>query len=79
MGQRSAVIADIVAFIRGVALPFFARFEDPKELISALQFADVPAVGIADAVELALCFADKSSAKKILSRFISERADLADS
>ena len=74
---RPAVIADVAAFIRSVALPYFARFEEPAKLIAELEVADIPAVDIGDAVECALCFSGPESAKKILRRFAAERPNLA--
>jgi hypothetical protein len=75
--QRPAVIADAISFIRSVALPYFARFEDMERLISDLEAADVPALEIGDAAELALCFSGEASANKILARFVRERPSLA--
>lgn len=76
--QRPATIADVVSFIRSVAVPYFARFEDVQKLVTELEAADVPAVDIGDAVEFALCFSGEVSAKKILARFVRERPNLGE-
>jgi Domain of unknown function (DUF4304) len=77
--SRESVIADAVAFIRSVVLPFFDQFKDVRSLL-----ADLPnrpyshAFPLRDSVEFALSFGDRDSAQGILDRFLKERSDLLD-
>lgn len=73
---RSDVINDVVTLIRKQVLPYFALFSTPAQLVAQLTRESLPACDIRHSVEFALCFGDKDSAQKVLSRFIRERSDL---
>jgi len=73
---RSGVVADVVTLIQGEVLPYFAQFSAPAQLVARLTRESLPAFDMRHSVEFALCFGDKESAQKILSRFLGERPDL---
>jgi len=60
---RPAVIADAVAAIRSIALPYFGRFEDAGALGEFLRAAELPSMGIDNAMEFLLCFAQRDAAE----------------
>ena len=66
---RPAVIADVVAFIRAVILPYFRRFDSPEHIIDLLAVAPIPTFEIASSVEFALCFGDPEACSAGLGRF----------
>lgn len=68
---RPQTIDDVVSTLRKIVLPYFDRFKEPSRLVAQLEAADVPALGISDAVECALSFAGRTSAERILRRYVS--------
>lgn len=73
--ERQLVIDDVIAHIQNIALPYLNFFIDPKIVIEILEEADIPAMGIAYAIEFALCFGDVEKAQRILNRYVSEHRD----
>lgn len=73
---RAEVIAEVISLIRKHVLPYFALFSKPAELVMQLTKETLPAFDIRHSVEFALCFGDKTSAQKILARFLRDRPDL---
>jgi len=73
---RSATVNDVVGFIQEHVLPYFAMFSAPGQLIERLAQEPVPAFGIRESTEFTLCFGNKGSAQKVLTRFLRERVDL---
>jgi hypothetical protein len=77
--SRESVIAEAVAFIRDVVLPFFDQFKDVRSLLTDLPNRSYShAFPLRDSVEFALSFGDRGSAQGILDRFLKERPDLLD-
>jgi hypothetical protein len=60
--QRSHVIDEVIGDLRSIALPYFQQFENIDCLASGLITGTVLEVRIEAAVELLLCYFDKSAA-----------------
>jgi len=77
--ERPETITDALGFIRSVVIPYFTQFQDSQALLHRLTGDQVLAFSIGDMVEFALCFGSRTQAQSILSRFVAQRPDLADS
>lgn len=75
-GTRRETIADVLAAIREVILPWFDHFRDPAETARESAEGWIPEFGLADSVEFALCFGTREQAQQILDRFGRRRPDL---
>lgn len=73
---RVEVILEAGEAIRGLALPYFSRFEDLDGLIPYLIDHDLPSMGLSGVIEFLLCFADEDSARMAAVRFLERRPDL---
>jgi hypothetical protein len=74
--DRDKTIADAVQFIREHVLTYFAMFDHPESLVTALAQREIPAFDLIPSVEFAYCFGCKASAQAVLDRFIRDRTDL---
>ncbi len=73
---RADVIAEVAQVIEVDIEPWFASFADRLALFERLRREDVPALFLADAIELALCYAQRDVARIVLQRFLAARSDL---
>ncbi len=72
----AADLADAIATIQSVALPYFARFADPAKVCALLKDEELPEMGPSQVIEFLLCFADRAAADAALSRFFRARPEL---
>jgi hypothetical protein len=75
-GTRDEVIRDAIRAVDGLALPYFAKFEDLPSLFTLLVNEDLPGMTIDRVVEFLLCFADHSTAWLAATSFLGRRRDL---
>ena len=68
--ERETAIADIIAVINRIALPYFTQFEDIPAFCDYLVGNDVSSMGITLRIEFLLCFADRDRAETCLHRFL---------
>jgi hypothetical protein len=73
--RRSYFIQGAVDLIRSVALPYFARFSDPQEVIHGLHDGTIPSFWEHTALEYACCFGTLDQAKSLLRRFLEARPE----
>lgn len=76
--SRSRTTADVIAYLRAVVLPYFARFSDPAAVVKALRTTEIPAFDLNDSVEFALCFGGREDAKRIIERYLRRHPELFD-
>lgn len=74
--DRNETVQDAVSFIRSSVLPYFAQFENPKNVIEKLRTSKINAFDVASSVEFTLCFGAKADAQAVVTRFLGERPDL---
>lgn len=70
-----AEVDQVVATVREVVLPWFARFDDREQLAAALSAGDVPAVDIGQAVEYLLCFEGGGPAERAAGAWLGRHPD----
>ena len=73
---RGATIADAVATIEQLALPYFAHFGDLGSLIPLLVEQSLPSMEIDHVIAFLMCFADKKTARLAAVKFLQRRPDL---
>ena len=74
--RRDSVVADAVATIQRIAIPYFSFFDQPIELRDTLVERDLPSMDIARAIEYLICFHGIEYAQRALVRFLNHRQDL---
>lgn len=74
--ERHAAIADAIATIERLALPYFALFEEVSALCLRLVDDDLPSMTIDRVIEFLMCFADQPSARAAATNFLRRRPDL---
>jgi hypothetical protein len=77
--DRERQIADAVATIRRIALPYFTRFEDVPGLVARLATEAVPSFDLDDTLDFLMCFGDPADAARaargVLRRFPEARQE----
>ncbi|HIH09057.1 MAG TPA: DUF4304 domain-containing protein [Candidatus Diapherotrites archaeon] len=68
--KNQEIIRQIVGHISKNAFPYFSKFEDTVNLLSELKRNDIPAFGIGQALEFALCFGTKEDAQAIMENYL---------
>ena len=69
-------MADAIAAIRTVVLPWFEIFEDRRRLAGMLLDGEVVAMSVEKAVEYLLCFEGREAAEQAGDNFLGRRPDL---
>jgi hypothetical protein len=75
--RRDRVISEVVELIRTIALPYFERFSNPREVIAGLISGTMPWWWEPGALEYVACFGTPSQARELLMRYIQMRPDRA--
>jgi hypothetical protein len=75
--KRDRVIRDVIELIRTVALPYFGRFSNPREVIVGLIAGKMPwSWWEPSALEYVVCFGTPAQARELLLRYMERRPGL---
>jgi len=75
--SRSGVIADALATIERLAIPYFERFDGLQTLFEYLMVHDLPGMEAPLPIEFLLCFGGRELAERYFHRFLRERPDIS--
>jgi hypothetical protein len=71
--RRASVIGEVIALIRRVALPYFARFAEPARVIEGLLDGSMPWMWEPSALEYTACFGTQQQARDLLWQYLRMR------